>query len=91
MKHLSINVSGLVQGVGFRYSVVQLASQMGVFGTVENEMDGSVSIEAEADERILYIFLSKVKASPSPFGKVDKMDYTFSDDIKSYRKFSVIG
>ncbi|APX72551.1 acylphosphatase [Companilactobacillus allii] len=91
MMHLSINVSGLVQGVGFRYSVLRVALEMGVVGTVKNEMDGSVSIEAQADERVLHIFLSKMKASPAPFGRVDNMDYNFSNDLKSYKKFTVIG
>ena len=91
MKHLSINVDGLVQGVGFRYSTFQVAQELGVTGTVKNELDGSVSIEAEADEKILYIFLNRVKSSPSPFGKVDKLDYTFSDDLQHYKKFTVIG
>ena len=91
MKHLSINVNGLVQGVGFRYSTFQVAEELGVKGTVRNENDGSVSIEAEADEKILYIFLNRIKSSPSPFGKVNKMDYTFSDDLQHYTKFTVIG
>ncbi|MFC6175845.1 acylphosphatase [Companilactobacillus huachuanensis] len=91
MKHLSINVNGLVQGVGFRYSTFQVAEELNVFGTVRNENDGSVSIEAEADEKILYIFLNRIKSSPSPFGKVNKMDYTFSDDLQHYTKFTVIG
>ncbi|PMD73404.1 acylphosphatase [Companilactobacillus nuruki] len=91
MKHLSINVNGLVQGVGFRYSTFQVANELGVCGTVKNEIDGSVSIEAEADQKILYIFLNRVKSSPSPFGKVNKLDYTFSDDLQHYEKFTVIG
>jgi len=91
VKHLSINVAGLVQGVGFRYSTFQVALELGVTGTVENEVNGSVSIEAEADQKILYIFLNRVKSSPSPFGKVTKMDYTFSDVLQHYEKFTVIG
>ncbi|AUI71454.1 acylphosphatase [Companilactobacillus alimentarius] len=91
MKHLSINVNGLVQGVGFRYSTLQVAVELGVTGTIKNEIDGSVSIEAEAEQKILYIFLNRVKSSPSPFGKVEKLDYTFSDDLQHYEKFIVIG
>ena len=91
MKHLSINVDGLVQGVGFRYSTFQVAVELGVTGTVKNELDGSVSIEAEGNEKILYVFLSRIKSSPSPFGKVNKLDYTFSDDLQHYEKFTVIG
>ncbi|HIY92801.1 acylphosphatase [Companilactobacillus sp. HBUAS56275] len=91
MKHLSINVDGLVQGVGFRYSTLQVAVELGVTGTVRNEIDGSVSIEAEAPQKELYIFLNRIKSSPSPFGKVNKLDYTFSDDLQHYKKFTVIG
>ncbi|KRL68351.1 acylphosphatase [Companilactobacillus versmoldensis DSM 14857 = KCTC 3814] len=91
MKHLSIHVYGLVQGVGFRYSVVQVAADSEVTGTVENEMDGSVKIEAEGDEMKLYSFLQKIRQSPSPFAKVKTVDYDFSDNLKNYQKFTVIG
>ena len=86
-----IRFEGIVQCVGFRYEVYQIATQLKLTGWVRNEMDGSVSIEAEADEKILYIFLNRIKSSPSPFGKVNKMDYTFSDDLQHYTKFTVIG
>ena len=41
-----INVTGRVQGVGFRYTTYQLAIEIGLTGTVKNEDDGSVTIEA---------------------------------------------
>ncbi|MFD1471094.1 acylphosphatase [Companilactobacillus mishanensis] len=91
MRHVSINVYGRVQGVGFRYTALQIATDMGIVGTVKNELDGSVSIEAEADERVLYIFLGRIKDFPSPFAKVNTIDYDFSDNLKSYKNFSVIG
>ena len=46
MKKLRIHVQGRVQGVGFRYTTKMLADQLGVTGSVKNESDGSVSIEA---------------------------------------------
>lgn len=53
MKHYSINVSGKVQGVFFRASTKEVADEMGISGFVRNEKDGSVYIEAEADEDTL--------------------------------------
>lgn len=50
MKHLNINVSGRVQGIGFRKSVANHARYLGIKGYVKNLNDGSVFIEAEGDQ-----------------------------------------
>ena len=36
--------SGLVQGVGFRWSTMALANKMGIPGTVKNNANGTVTI-----------------------------------------------
>lgn len=41
-----IVVTGLVQGVGFRYFTVTQARRLGVQGWVRNCRDGSVELEA---------------------------------------------
>lgn len=38
---------GLVQGVGFRYKISQLAGYYGLTGWVRNEYDGTVSAELQ--------------------------------------------
>ena len=50
MKKIKMNVQGRVQGVGFRYMTKIVADQLGITGTVKNEEDGSVTIEACGDE-----------------------------------------
>ena len=55
-----IEISGLVQGVGFRPFVFQLASKHRVFGNVRNTL-GGVSIEAQADEVVLDTFLLELR------------------------------
>ncbi|HQF87576.1 MAG TPA: acylphosphatase [Acidobacteriota bacterium] len=40
-------VSGLVQGVGYRYYVYRQAARLGVRGYVRNQPDGSVEVVAE--------------------------------------------
>lgn len=42
-----VHFSGHVQGVGFRYTVMQLARGFEVCGFVRNEEDGRVLLEAE--------------------------------------------
>ena len=53
MKHLSIHVSGKVQGVFFRASTKEKAEEFNIKGNVRNNADGSVSIEAEGEEENL--------------------------------------
>ena len=40
-------VTGLVQGVGFRWTTQRVARSLGVAGTVRNLPDGAVEIEAQ--------------------------------------------
>lgn len=51
-----IQFEGIVQGVGFRYEVYQMATQLKLIGWVRNEMDGSVLCEVQgAKEKIEYL------------------------------------
>ncbi len=54
---------GNVQGVGFRFTVMQLAENFSVTGIVRNEWDGSVSLVAEGEHSELCRFLSAVQSS----------------------------
>ena len=45
--HESVYFSGRVQGVGFRYQVLQVAREFEVSGFVQNLGDGRVQLEAE--------------------------------------------
>ena len=64
MKHLSIHVSGKVQGVFFRASTKGKAEELNIKGNVRNNADGSVSIEAEGEEENLQQFVEWCKQGP---------------------------
>ncbi|MBD5429908.1 acylphosphatase [Lactobacillus sp.] len=89
MQTKQINVYGIVQGVGFRWSTQALAQQMGVHGNVKNNADGSVTIIAQAEPLKLAEFISKVKASPTPAGHVDRIEVTDIEE-KPLHSFNVI-
>lgn len=61
---LGIKVEGLVQGVGFRWFVVDYAYFAGVVGTVCNKADTSVYIEAQGTKSELAQFIEAVKLGP---------------------------
>ncbi len=46
-KGVRATVRGSVQGVGFRYTTVERAHELGVLGWVRNEDDGTVLVHAE--------------------------------------------
>jgi len=49
---LVARVSGLVQGVGFRYATIRQAHAIGgITGYVRNASDGSVEVVAEGDRK----------------------------------------
>ncbi len=89
MRKVRMNVQGRVQGVGFRYTTKMLADQLGIYGAVWNENDGSVGIEACGSEEALDKFIAGVKSSPSPAGHVTYLDLTDDPMIKERDSFEV--
>lgn len=65
MKRIHVWVSGVVQGVGFRYFTIKQARKLGVSGWVKNTYDGKVEIAAEGEEWQTQELIEKVKIGPS--------------------------
>jgi acylphosphatase len=59
-----IVVKGVVQGVGFRWFVLQLASRLALQGYVRNRFGGEVEIVAEGDRSLLEALIGEVKTGP---------------------------
>jgi acylphosphatase len=59
-KQLHLFYSGKVQGIGFRYTVTDIARQQRVYGWVKNLNDLRVEVIAEAEEDTLNKFLELV-------------------------------
>lgn len=58
-------VRGRVQGVGFRYFVVETASALGLDGWVANAPDGSVRCRAEGDRPVLETLVEALHRGPA--------------------------
>lgn len=62
-KRVRVFYSGRVQGVGFRYTVREVACGYEVAGFVRNLVDGRVEVVAEAEEEEAKAFLEGVRGS----------------------------
>jgi acylphosphatase len=62
-------VRGRVQGVGYRYFVMQEAAGLGIAGFARNLPDGSVEVVAEGDDPVLQKLEARLREGPS-FAKV---------------------
>ncbi len=56
-----VNFRGTVQGVGFRFTVVQVCQQSGVAGWVQNLPDGSVDAELVGEQAVVGEALRRIK------------------------------
>ena len=59
-----IVISGMVQGVGYRYFAYRAATNLGLAGWVCNRPDGAVEIEAEGDHSLLEALIDDLKVGP---------------------------
>ena len=59
--HETVFFTGHVQGVGFRYTTLQVAKEFEVAGFVKNQPDGRVQLEAEGSERDVASFIAAVE------------------------------
>lgn len=88
MESYKISISGKVQGVFFRAYTEEKARAMGIHGTVKNEPNGSVSIEAEGEENTLKEFIAWCHKG-SPFSKVDKVEIE-KRPLRHFQDFIII-
>jgi acylphosphatase len=65
MHRIHIWISGVVQGVGFRFFTVRKARETGVSGWVRNTPNGKVEVVAEGEEWRLQEFTKSVKIGPA--------------------------
>lgn len=85
---MTIQVSGHVQGVGYRYFVRKIAIGMPLSGFIRNDADGTVTVVAEGSEKVLSEFLETVSEGPAQ-AEVDDVEVTWSMAFGGFEGFSV--
>ncbi len=83
-----IFLSGVVQGVGFRYFTKRTADSYGLSGWVRNLPDGRVEVLVEGDEEVLCHFVKDLWRGP-PSARVDKMELIREEADEPLRGFDI--
>ena len=85
--HESVFFSGHVQGVGFRYTVMQVAREFEIAGYVSNLTDGRVQLEAEGTAADVAAFVEAVQEKMH--GYIRKVERNGRLRTAEYRGFSI--
>ncbi len=62
-RRVAVRFTGMVQGVGFRWTCREIAHELGMTGWVRNEYDGSVSLEIQGESADIATFFSELTAN----------------------------
>ncbi|MEI8130942.1 MAG: carbamoyltransferase HypF [Leptolinea sp.] len=85
---LAIQVRGIVQGVGFRPFIYQLAAKNNLTGWVRNTSNG-VEIEIEGKTQSLQAFLNQITSSPPLLARIDLISHQACRE-SGYTQFAII-
>lgn len=100
MKRVHIHVTGIVQGVGFRPFVYNLAKSLDLKGWVLNSSEG-VHIEVEGSENAINLFLNLLQENKPPRAEIESIevkemepayytDFTIKESSRKEREFVLI-
>jgi acylphosphatase len=76
-------ISGMVQGVGFRFFAQRVAGRLGIAGYVKNLPDGRVEVYAIGTEQQLRAMRGELKRGPSA-ASVDEVGEVDAEILQEY-------
>jgi acylphosphatase len=84
--HAHVFISGRVQGVGYRYSTLQQAQQLGVSGWVRNLPDGRVEAIFEGNQNIVEEMINWCRKGPSgSVVQAVKVEYEALENLQGFK------
>ena len=81
-------ITGCVQGVGFRWYVLQAAKALGLTGEVRNRTDGGVVVEVEGARKTIEELLETAREGPA-MAMVRQVDVTWSEGAARFSDFRI--
>jgi len=85
--HESVFFSGHVQGVGFRFTALQVAREFEVAGWVRNRADGRVELSVEGEAREVEAFVAAL--GERMHGYIRKTERLAGRRIPEHRVFAI--
>ena len=77
---IALQITGIVQGVGFRPHVFRLAHELGLGGSIRNDAEG-VFIRLKGSQYKLDAFITSLRASPPPLARIDAFEIHADDAL----------
>ncbi|MFW9786644.1 MAG: acylphosphatase [Candidatus Thorarchaeota archaeon] len=88
-KRAEIHVAGIVQGVGFRPFVYNVADSFSLTGFVLNLDDAGVKIVAEGEETGINDLIESIKNNPPSISRIDSLTVDWTDVTDSFTFFEI--
>ena len=85
-----IRITGLIQGVGYRYFCYRTATSLGLVGEVKNNFDGSVEVEAHGERGQLEILIKELKVGPM-VASVRDINLEWGEATDKFDSFDITG
>ena len=82
-------ISGMVQGVLFRYHTQKMAHALGVKGWVKNLPDGRVEAILEGEEEAVKKLIEWAHKGP-PYARVEKVKVDWEEYLGEFDTFSIV-
>jgi hydrogenase maturation protein HypF len=86
---VKINVTGIVQGVGFRPFIYQIAAKNGLAGYVRNKGDAGVEILLEGNDQNVQHFMHDLKEKKPPLAQIHNIITTSLTGKKEHTRFTI--
>ncbi len=88
MQGLRVHITGIVQGVGFRPFVHNLATRLNLYGQVRNTSAG-VDIEVDGEENVLNSFVQLLRDEAPPLSHIDELSAS-RGPTNGFRSFDIL-
>ena len=84
----TIYVSGIVQGVGYRFFTERVANELGLVGYVMNLSDGRVKVYVEGDKEVIEELIKELWKGPRA-AIVDDVEVEWGEYTGKYKTFKI--